>query len=219
MMRLSRAQRRSLGGGMVAAAFLALVPTSAAQTPAYITAKPDAAIRAFGADPARRIFSSAYTAARQQAVLRSQQAIPGFDCPADPQIALADVIPFPVKPGTASWIERYVVGCTPRTMRNFLLILEGEQPRILEMLPGSSNTDPMLQRDALQGGHAAAAIAAPKDCDKRMVTDTRLTSKLERGVPWTERWVFDLCGTRAEVEMTFTPSERSGTTWAAKLIQ
>ena len=62
---------------------------ASAQTPAYITAKPDAAVRAFGNDVARKIFSDAYTPARQQAVLRSQKAIPGFDCPADPQIALA----------------------------------------------------------------------------------------------------------------------------------
>ena len=84
-------------------------------------------------------------------MLRSRKTIPGFDCPSDPQIALAEVIPFPVKPGTASWIERYVVACTPRTMRNFLLVLEGDQPRMIELLPGNTNTDPLLQRDALQG--------------------------------------------------------------------
>ena len=110
---------------------------ASAQTPAYITAKPDSVARAFGNDVARKIFSNAYTPARQQAVLRSQKTIPGFDCPADPQIALAEVIPFPVKQGTPSWIERYVVGCTPRTMRNFLLVLEGEQPRVIELLPGT----------------------------------------------------------------------------------
>ena len=60
---------------------------------------------------------------------------------------------------------------------------------------------------------------APKDCDKAAVADTRLTSKIERGAPWTERWVFDLCGTKAEVEMTFTPSATSGTSWTASLIK
>ena len=62
MMRLPGRNGAASAAAWWPAAFLALVPTSGAQTPAYITAKPDAAIRAFGADPARRIFSSAYTA-------------------------------------------------------------------------------------------------------------------------------------------------------------
>ena len=41
----------------------------------------------------------------------------------------------------------------------------------------------------------------------------------ERGAPWQERWFYDLCGTTAEIEMTFTPSDASGTTWGAKLIK
>ena len=162
-----------------------------------------------GNDVARKIFSNAYTPVRQQAVLRSQKTIPGFDCPADPQIALAEVIPYPVKQGTTSWIERYVVGCTPRTMRNFLLVLEGEQPRVIDLLPGNTNTDPLLQRDALQGRlHGGRRHCARRIATRRLVTDTRLTSKIERGAPWTERWIFDLCGTKAEVEMTFTPSDQ-----------
>jgi hypothetical protein len=213
--------RRLMGtpGALLIACLAAFAVPALGQTPAYITAKPDAAARAFGTAVAKRIFSNAYTPARQQAVLRSQKSIPGFDCPADPQIALAEVIPFPVQQGTPSWIERYVVACTPRTMRNFLLVLEDDQPRVIEMLPGATNTDPLLQRDALKGGYTAIATVAPKDCDKAIVADTRLTSKLERDAPWTERWVFDLCGAKAEVEMTFTPSASSGTTWSASLVK
>lgn len=199
--------------------WLTLAAPAVAQTPGYITAKPDATMRAFGADTARKIFSNAYTPVRQQAVLRSQKSIPGFECPADPQIALAEVIPYPVKAGAVSWIERYIVACTPRTIRSFLLILEGEQPRILELLPGATNTDPLLQRDALKGATGLAAASGPADCERRMVIDTKLTSKYERGVPWTERWVYDLCGTRSEVDVTFTPSERSGTTWNVKAVK
>jgi hypothetical protein len=104
-------------------------------------------------------------------------------------------------------------------MRNFLLVLEGEQPRVIDLLPGNTNTDPLLQRDALKGGYTAVGAIAAKECDKAVVTDTRLTSKIERGAPWTERWVFDLCGTKAEVEMTFTPSATSGTSWTATLVK
>ena len=137
--------------GLCGAVLFLCVSAASAQTPAYITAKPDGVVRAYGKDVARKIFSNAYTPARQQAVLRSQKTIPGFDCPADPQIALAEVIPFPVKQGTTSWIERYVVGCTPRTMRNFLLVLEGEQPRVIDLLPGNTNTDPLLQTRRAEG--------------------------------------------------------------------
>lgn len=202
----------------VCAALPAVLPARA-QTPRYITAKPDAVARVYGADTALRIFSDAYTPARRQAVLRSQRTVPGFDCPADPQIALEHVIPYPLRQGVVSWIERYAVGCKPPTMRNFLFILEGAQPHVIDMLPGTTNTDPLLQRDALQGAAAFAGSLGPKECDKRVVADTRVVSAIERGKPWTERWVYDLCGTRVEVEMTFTPSEGGGTTWGATLVK
>jgi hypothetical protein len=212
--------RPAFVSGLLTAAWLALIASSAvAQTPAYIKARPDGAARAFGSEMARKIFSEAFTPVRRQAVLRSQQAIPGFDCPADPQIVLEQVIPYPLKPGVVSWIERYVIGCTPRTMRNFLLMLEGDRPQVAELLPGTTNTDPLLQRDAIKGAYTAIGPVAPKDCDRPIVTDTRLTTTLERNAPWNERWSFDLCGAKAEVEMTFTPSAGSGTTWGASLVK
>ena len=206
--------------GPLTAACLALIASSAvAQTPPYIKARPDGATRAFGSEMARKIFSDAFTPVRRQAVLRSQQAIPGFDCPADPQIVLEYVIPYPVKQGVVSWIERYVIGCTPRTMRNFLFMLEGDRPQVAELLPGTTNTDPLLQRDAIKGAYTAIGPVAPKDCDRPIVTDTRLTGKLEGAMPWNERWTFDLCGAKAEVDMSFTPSAGSGTTWGASLVK
>ena len=218
MMR-SRSFKPNMAAVLPMAFAVAGVSPALAQTPSYITAKPDAAVRAFGNDTARKIFSNVYTPVRQQAVLRSQKTIPGFDCPSDPQVVLADVIPYPIKSSVVSWIERYVVDCTPRTMRNFLLILEGEQPHVVDLLPGTTNADPLLQRDALQGASAFAGAVTPQGCDRRVVTETRLISKIERGAPWQERWFYDLCGTKVEVEMTFTPSERSGTAWGAKLIK
>jgi hypothetical protein len=195
-----------------------LASPAQAQVPAYITAKPDAAAKAFSREVAARIFSNALTPMRQQAVTRSQQAIPGFQCPADPQVALTEVIPYPTRPGVVSWIERFVVACTPRTVRSFLLILEGEQPRIVELLPGLTSTDPLLQRDALQGAGAFAAAVRPKDCTRTIVIDTRITAPPDRG-HWMERWTVDQCGARAEVEMTFTPSDRGGTNWSASLVK
>lgn len=215
-----RHRARIVGFLVVAAGWIVLaIQPAAAQTPGYITAKPDAMLRVFGKDTAGRVFSGAYTPVRLQAVLRSQKTIPGFECPAEPKIALAEIIPYPIKAGVVSWIERFFVACTPSTVRNFLLVLENQQPTVVELLPGTTNADPRLQRDASLGAGAAVANKVPQGCERRFVTETKLVSKLERGVPWQERWHYDLCGAKAEVEMTFTPSEASGTTWAAKLIE
>ena len=94
-----------IGVGLYAQA-PAPAPAPVQQVPGYITAKPDAVVRAFGQGVASKIFSDAYTNVREQAILRSQKSVPGFQCPADPQIALPLIIPYPVKPGAVSWIER-----------------------------------------------------------------------------------------------------------------
>jgi hypothetical protein len=203
----------------VVAMVTAAAGAAQAQTPAYIVAKPGAVSKAFGHETMARIFSDSWTPVRQAAVLRSQQTVPGFDCPADPQIALVDVIPYPVEPGAVSWIERFVLGCQPRTMRSFLMILDGGAPRAIELLPGQSNADPLLQRNALQGSMAAAGMAASKDCKRILVIDTRVTAQPAAGGLWSERWTYDVCGARAEIEMTFTPSDKGGTNWHARLVK
>ena len=148
-----------------------------AQTPPYITAKPDAAARAFGGEVAGQdFFQRLHAGAPAGGACARRKSIPGFDCPADPQIALAEVIPYPVKPGAVSWIERYVVACTPRTMRNFLLILEGDAAARHRNAARAPPT-PIRCCSATRSRAATPRVAAvrPKDCDKPIVTDTRLT--------------------------------------------
>ncbi len=110
------AQSQALRATILAVCLLTPATAAHAQTPGYITAKPDAAIRAFGSETARKIFSGVYTAVRQEAVVRSQKTVPGFDCPTDPKIALAEVIPFPLKPGmcrgsNAIWLSARRTPC------------------------------------------------------------------------------------------------------------
>ena len=198
---------------------MAVSEGASAQTPAYIRANPDSVTKAFGADTAKKIFSDAFTPLRQRAVVRSQQTTPGYDCPANPHISLPSITAFPIRPGAVSWIERYVLFCTPRAQRNFLFILEGEQPRVIELLPGASAADPLLQHDALLGASAHVAPLRPAGCEKSMVIDTRITEPPKDRAPWVERWSDDLCGTKAEIEMTFTPSDRGGTDWTASLVK
>jgi hypothetical protein len=191
-----------------------------ADVPGYVKASPDAAIKAFGPDIAGKIFSDEFTPLRHEAILRSAKTIPGFECPGDPQVTLSEVNPYPVKPGAVSWIETYTVGCAPRAKRNFLLLLDGERGRIAELLPGSTLTDPALQHDASHSAKVLVKSIQPQDCDKTILVDTLLTVPPDAaGAAWTERWTFDRCTARAEVDMVFTPSPKGGTTWSAKLVR
>jgi hypothetical protein len=188
--------------------------------PAYVSAKPDAAIKAFGPEIAAKIFSDDFTPLRHEAVLRSTQTIPGFECPGDPQITLADVVPYPVKPGAVSWIESYVVACAPRAKRNFLLLLDGERGRIAELLPGGTITDPTLQHDASHGAKLLAKSLRPETCGRTILVDTRVTAPPEgTAAPWIERWTFDQCAVATDVEMTFTPSAKGGAMWSGTLVK
>jgi len=152
-------------------------------------------------------------------VLHSVKTIPGFDCPADPQIALVDVIPYPVKPGAISWVERFAVACTPRARRSFLLLLDSEQTRIAELLPGLTIVEPAMQRDASRAAKSTAKSARPHGCDKTIIIDTRIVSPPPApGKPWVERWTCDQCSARVELELSFAPSSQ-GASWEVKLVK
>ena len=191
-----------------------------AQVAPYIQADPAAVTKAFGKQTADKIFSDAYTPVRQRAVLQSVESIPGYDCPADPPITLGLLNPYPINPGTVSWIEHYVVMCKPPTQRSFLMVLDKDQLRTVAMLPGESAADPLLQRDAMQGALAALIPATPKDCEHTVATDTSITGSPPNGRdPWVERWTFDLCGKKAALDVTFTPSPNGGTDWSTTLAK
>lgn len=201
-------------------AVLAGLGAARADVPAYVKAKPDAAIKAFGPEIAAKIFSDDFTPLRQEAVLRSARTIPGFECPAEPPIALIDLVPTPIKPGAVSWIESYAVGCAPQARRNFLLLLDGERGRIAELVPGLTIADPALQHDANHAAKVLVKSSRPAGCERTILIDTLLTTPPEgAGSSWIERWTFDQCTTRADVEMTFTPSPKGGTAWSAKLVR
>jgi hypothetical protein len=119
-----------------------------------------------------------------------------------------------------SWIEHYVVMCKPPTQRSFLMILDKDQLRTVAMLPGESAADPLLQRDAMQGALAALIPATPKDCKHTVATDTSVIGSPPNGRdPWVERWTFDLCGKKAALDVTFTPSPNGGTDWSTTLAK
>jgi hypothetical protein len=53
-----------------------------------------------------------------------------------------------------------------------------------------------------------------------VATDTSVTGSPPNGRdPWVERWTFDLCGKKAALDMTFTPSPNGGTDWSTTLAK
>ncbi len=188
--------------------------------PAYIKANPTAVTKAFGKQLADKIFSDAYTSVRRQAVERSAKSIPGYQCSSDPQIVLTEVDPNATQGGTVSWIEQFALLCEPRAQRNFLMILSGDNLRAIEMLPGTSAADPLLQHDAMPSVMLVLNAASPKECQHPVATDSKITGPPPTGgKPWRERWTFDACGKKAEVEINFTPSPNGGTDWAASPVK
>jgi hypothetical protein len=190
------------------------------QIPAYIKADPGAVTKAFGKQLADKIFSDAYTSVRRQAVGRSTKSIPGYQCPSDPQMVLTEVDPNAAQGSTVSWIEQFALTCEPRAQRNFLMVLNGDNLRAIEMLPGTSATDPVLQHDAMPNAMLVLSAASPKDCQHPVATDSKIVGPPPAAnKPWRERWTFDVCGKKAEVDMNFTPSPNGGTDWSASPVK
>ena len=176
--------------------------------------------RAFGDKVAEKIFSNDLAALRADMLKKSGQNIPGYDCKGDRLSALIEALPYPIKPGVYSWVERYLVDCEPRTRRNLMVIVEDDHARAIELLPGETKADPRLQRDAIQIAKAAAASAGGPDCKHSWTTDTRAIETYKDGkTPWTEQWSFDVCGNKTVVEMSFVPGGASGTSYTAKLVK
>lgn len=193
--------------------------TAQAQTPtrpAYVRADGGPVAQAFGAAMADRILSDEFHKTRAWAVVTSAREMPGYVCPKDPVVQLDAVTPFPVRPGAVSWIEHWRVRCDVTVRRNFLAILETDKLRMLQLAPGASLADPVLQRDAARGIHAHAAQGKPGGCDAQgTVIDTAVSRMPERpGLPWSEVWTVLHCDTRQPITVTFAPSPAGGVTWS-----
>jgi hypothetical protein len=121
----------------------------------------------------------------------------------------------------ATYHRILIEGCGRRSQRNYLaLVLPDGTGRLVETLPGTTVTDPILQRDAMQAAMAAARVAAP-NCQQLRPgaadfegADSEPTAA-RRTRPWAETWVFEACGARVAVPMRFAPSATGGTGFTA----
>jgi hypothetical protein len=197
-----------------------MLPAMAENTPDVSRADQTAIKRAFGDKIAEMIFSNGLASLRADMLKKSEANIPGYDCKGDRLSAMIEALPYPIKKDVFSWIERYLVDCSPRAQRNIMMIVENDHARAIELLPGETKADPRLQRDALGAAKAMAMANNPKGCERSWTTDTRAVEPYKDAhTPWTERWTFDLCGKTAVVEMSFLPGGASGTSYTAKMVK
>lgn len=216
-----KAGRRRLwrGAGLWLMAGFAVGAAGSAQAqerPGYIRADPAGLTQTYGPAVAARVFSNQLTAQRLQAIQASAARVPGHVCPPSPNAVLLTVFPWRGMAGRVAWIERFAVQCQPVATRNFLMVLEGDAVRVVEMAPGTSNTDPLLQRDLMQGIAGAAQRTAPAGCAQppvvsnvRMLADPPPTPGR-----WSETWSIMQCGVAADIRVQFQPSPQGGTIWS-----
>jgi len=197
-----------------------LSPCAAETVPDVSRADQTAIKRAYGEEVAAKIFSNDLAKLRAGKLKESGANIPGYDCKGDRLTALYEALPFPIGQKTISWIERYLIDCSPRAQRNLMIIVENDHARAIELLPGETKADPRLQRDAIQIAKAAAATVGARDCQKSWTTDTKAVEAYKDAhTPWVGRWSFDVCGKPAVVEMSFLPGGGSGTSISAKIVK
>lgn len=119
-----------------------------------------------------------------------------------------------------AWLQHVIAaGCETSRQLNILTLAQHGTLRRIALLPGTTITDPPLQRDAIQYAMAGAA-GLMRDCQTRAVIETRfvefegppLSTVQGRMVrPWREDWRVDGCSKRVIVPMHFIP-DPSGTT-------
>jgi hypothetical protein len=106
-------------------------------------------------------------------------------------------------------------GCGQNRLLNVLLWLD-PKANSMPLLPGTTRTDPILQKDAMP--YAARAAQWPeKNCKTGYMENTEFLKEtgdpLEgaRGKPWDELWTLASCTKKAKVTLHFIP-DKTGTT-------
>lgn len=126
------------------------------------------------------------------------------------------------QPVSGMWKESVAEnGCDgPRILNALTSVGPNGVLRTQPLLPGTTITDPQLQKDSIQ--YAAAAMGEmPDGCDEGGVVDTSFVGidgaaagilPVSGGIlrPWTEMWTLQACSKRAVVKMHFKP-DPSGT--------
>jgi hypothetical protein len=128
------------------------------------------------------------------------------------------------------WKEQVPVrACGVERLYNVLTHLRGDGGlQRTNLLPGTTRSDPALQRDAVPHAMRSAILKAPAGCKSFDVLDTAFLGRDESAQaeaskgrdmrPWRENWTTQTCDVQTVVLLTFIP-DATGTTIAATIDQ
>lgn len=94
----------------------------------------------------------------------------------------------------------------------------------LDLLPGTTAANALLQREASSLAILSMVPIAPKNCTDVAVSDTKFVAFNSSDAaatgkrPWTEQWTVRACGVTGQVTVQFTPTA-SGTTISTRLSE
>lgn len=122
-------------------------------------------------------------------------------------------------PTDGIWTFRYkFTRCGESIIYNSLNIVKDNQPpKVIPLVPGTTNCDPLLIKDTLNGVYASLALHNSKNnitCKTANVLDTKITlPQTAQNKMWEEIWTVLECGKKIETPICFTPASDGGTNW------
>lgn len=124
-----------------------------------------------------------------------------------------------VAPVEGAWTFRYkFTRCNESIIYNSLNIARDNQnPKIIPLVPGTTNCDPILIKDLYGAIYANLALNNKKNnttCKSANVLNTKVTIPQNiKNKMWEEQWTILECDRKIKTSFCFTPSKRNGTNW------
>lgn len=185
----------------------------------YMRADRAPAERMFGSATTANIFSSSMDQARREFVENSLRNRPVPGCPPSPPFTITHVIPLQYNAENAVWKERIDIACQPSVRRSMLAVAASKGgTKVGELFPGDTIADTQLQRDLVVGLVQVSTLKRP-DCKQspKVMNTKLLVAPTSQSKAWSELWSLDICGTAADVEISFQPAPDGGTNWTTTM--
>ncbi len=140
-------------------------------------------------------------------------------------------------PVGGEWLDHVMIDrCRTQALENMLVTAaNGQPPRIVALLPGTTEAGPLLQRDAQRIAFAAAALSAKRNgkdvqsCaatprlvvidtrfERRTVADRRDSGGKILAGEWDETWTVRACGDAVAVPLHFAADGKGGTYFSSR---
>jgi hypothetical protein len=117
--------------------------------------------------------------------------------------------------------ERVRLACTAPPFNFMLARRANGAPVVRATLPGATETDPVVQADAIKAAVDAAirqGEGVPPDCRGGIVRNSFLTTprtpRADGGSRWSELWTVETCGALTDVPIRFEGNPKTGTRFA-----